>query len=241
MRLLKHAALMCTLLLSALGMLAILSVLRLQAQNGGGPVASRNGDIDCDGRLTINDPVGLLNFMFLGGPAPCAIAQEQSPCCPDLVTKLDAILQAVEDLKSPCGDPEDRLVDNEDGTVTDTCAGIMWQRGTVSVDLDLDGVPEGQFNFNQAQLISGQSRVGNHSDWRLPTYKEVASLLRYLAEKPYRSDFIPEFDFNFRDASMYWTSSPANASRYVVQFDTRRIEQRGTDEKFRVWLVRNVQ
>ena len=47
------------------------------AEGGGaGPIATTNGDTNGDGEMTIVDAVYLLNWLFRGGPAPVAIAQE---------------------------------------------------------------------------------------------------------------------------------------------------------------------
>ena len=32
----------------------------------------QNGDVNCDGRISVSDPVYLINYIFGGGPAPCA-------------------------------------------------------------------------------------------------------------------------------------------------------------------------
>ncbi|MBI4603508.1 MAG: hypothetical protein HY721_16270 [Planctomycetes bacterium] len=77
---------------------------------GGGPLATRNGDVNCDGRINIADPIFLLQWLFDRGRDPCAFAQEGDPSC-------TAVLQALEELKQdlartrPCWPPgpEDRV------------------------------------------------------------------------------------------------------------------------------------
>ena len=50
----------------------------LQRGDGGGagPVATINGDVNGSGAIDIADAQYLLNWLFLGGPDPVAIAQE---------------------------------------------------------------------------------------------------------------------------------------------------------------------
>ncbi len=80
MRFFKHAVLMTSLLFSAVAMLAILSLRTVPAQEGGGGagfrIPLRNGDVNCDGRLDVSDPIFLLNTMFRDGREPCAFAQD---------------------------------------------------------------------------------------------------------------------------------------------------------------------
>ncbi|MGE5503672.1 MAG: DUF1566 domain-containing protein, partial [Actinomycetota bacterium] len=56
--------------------------------------------------------------------------------------------------------------DNGDGTVTDLVTGLMWQRGA------LRGVA-----FSQAAELAARTDTGGHRDWRVPTIKELYSLI----------------------------------------------------------------
>ena len=81
MRFLKLSALMATMLFSGMLMLSVLSMRGLPASPGGGGVQqfpSRNGDVNCDGDVTLADGLHLLNWLFTGGEEPCATAQEMS-------------------------------------------------------------------------------------------------------------------------------------------------------------------
>jgi hypothetical protein len=57
--------------------------------HGAGVGALRNGDVDCDGRININDPLVTLRWLFMDGPEPCAIAQESD--CSDVALQVAAV------------------------------------------------------------------------------------------------------------------------------------------------------
>ena len=59
------------------------------------------------------------------------------------------------------------LVINGDGTVTDTDTGLMWQQATASNDMI----------WEDALSYCENLSLGGYDDWRLPNFKELASLL----------------------------------------------------------------
>jgi len=62
-----------------------------------------------------------------------------------------------------------RYEDNGDGTVTDLVTGLMWQQG-----LELE-----KSTFAEAVAGAEVLRLGGYDDWRLPTIKELYSLIRF--------------------------------------------------------------
>lgn len=72
---------------------------------------------------------------------------------------------AGQDAQHPGPAPQYR--DNGDGTVSDTVTGLMWQREFRQV------------SFAQAPRDAADSRVGGFSDWRVPTIKELYSLMDF--------------------------------------------------------------
>jgi Protein of unknown function (DUF1566) len=74
-------------------------------------------------------------------------------------------------------------VDNGDGTVTDLVTGLMWQQ---SPDNDCDGVIDASDKVSYDAAVSGASkyRLGGHSNWRLPTIKELYSLIEFTGFDP---------------------------------------------------------
>lgn len=61
------------------------------------------------------------------------------------------------------------FVDNKDGTVTDNATGLTWQQSD-----SLKGM-----NWQQALVYANDLQLGGHDDWRLPTAKELQSIVDY--------------------------------------------------------------
>ncbi len=74
------------------------------------------------------------------------------------------------DFCNPEGSFENDLIDNQDGTVTDLATGLMWQKGGSSQPLTWIEAK------TYAQHVN-EKGFADHSDWRVPTLEELASLL----------------------------------------------------------------
>jgi len=72
---------------------------------------------------------------------------------------------------------------NGDGTITDMVTGLMWQK---SPDTDGDGDIDAADKKTYAQAVSGASSctTGGYTDWRLPTIKELYSLIIFSGVDP---------------------------------------------------------
>jgi hypothetical protein len=245
MRFVQRITTVLALLFGMLGLLALLSLRSVPVYSGPGRVATTNGDADCDGRLTIADPVQILNHLFLGGAPPCAIAQGEGSCCAELTSILEKLTTpggtSLRALTTPCGEVG-RYVRNGDGTTTDACTGLMWQSGWATADFDLNGVPDQVFNFNQAVLLAEESEVAGHTDWRLPTADEAETLLRYVVEKPFNMPALAGFDLVFQER--YWASTEWGPPQYSEAFSVNFSRQNpdlmpwGKSQPARVLLVR---
>jgi hypothetical protein len=139
--------------------------------------------------------------------------------------------------------------DNGDGTVTDLNTGLMWQQTPSSEKATLTEALTGAETFNLA----------GYDDWRLPTIKELYSLIdftgctRTTAEEstPYiDTDY---FDFEYGDESageriidaQYWSSTEyvgttmgGNPTAFGVNFADGRIKGYGTNMSHFVRYVR---
>ena len=73
--------------------------------------------------------------------------------------------------------------DNGDGTVTDNVTGLMWQK---SPDTDGDGDIDAadKLTYDEAVAGAGTLNLGGYSDWRLPTIKELYSLIDFSGRDP---------------------------------------------------------
>ncbi|GAB6042186.1 Lcl C-terminal domain-containing protein [Endothiovibrio diazotrophicus] len=68
--------------------------------------------------------------------------------------------------------------DNGDGTVTDNVTGLMWQQDP---DFNGDGVIDvnDKMTFSDASDYAASFNLAGYSDWRLPTVKELYSLIEF--------------------------------------------------------------
>ncbi len=74
-------------------------------------------------------------------------------------------------------------VDNGDGTVTDMVTGLMWSQ---SADLNGDGTINADDKLSYQDALDGAStfKLDGYTDWRLPTIKELYSLIMYYGAEP---------------------------------------------------------
>ncbi|SHO52540.1 Lcl domain-containing protein [Desulfopila aestuarii] len=102
--------------------------------------------------------------------------------------------------------------DNGDGTVTDNVTGLMWSKG----------VDEGKLSLIEAQQKALQMTLGGHHDWRIPTIKELYTLInfqgrtgtpgRYGAVASSPPDAIPFIDTDYFD---FRYGNTAAGERYI--------------------------
>ncbi|AQT69919.1 hypothetical protein STSP2_03119 [Anaerohalosphaera lusitana] len=101
--------------------------------------------------------------------------------------------------------------DNGEGTVTDNVTALMWAK---SSDMDGDGDIDAADKMSYADALAGADSFGlaGYSDWRLPTIKELYSLIDFRGEDPSgyngtdASGLVPfidtdYFDFAYGDTS----------------------------------------
>lgn len=74
-------------------------------------------------------------------------------------------------------------VDNDDGTVTDMVTGLMWQQ-TADMDGDGDIDATDKRSYDDAVTGAGSYDLGGYDDWRLPTIKELYSLILFNGIDP---------------------------------------------------------
>ncbi|WP_253822036.1 DUF1566 domain-containing protein [Vibrio sp. 99-8-1] len=72
---------------------------------------------------------------------------------------------------------------NNDGTVLDNNTGLQWAQTT---DINGDGniTAADKVSYNEGQLYAASLELGGHSDWRVPTIKELYSLMMFDGEDP---------------------------------------------------------
>jgi hypothetical protein len=223
---------------------------------GGGGVPFGNGDVNGDGDLDITDAIYILNYKFIGGPAPVPY---DNPVLTERIAQLEADLTAKTTLLEECssglstvqadlvtcqanlgkyglpatgqtkcsnsigdviscpsvGAPgqdafykagcptEGRFVDQGDGTVTDTCTGLVWQRDTADVNGDGKIDTADRFNWLGALRYCESLSFAGHDDWRLPNVRELQSIVDY-------GRYGPAMDPVFgavSESEWYWSST----------------------------------
>jgi len=113
-----------------------------------------------------------------------------------------------------------RFVDNGDGTVTDTQTGLMWEKkddGGGLHDKDntytwADAMSEFISEVNGYGAGGGVQTggLGGHSDWRMPTYVELTTILL----QPFPCGTMPCIDsiFGATATDSYWSSTTSSAN-----------------------------
>ena len=87
----------------------------------------------------------------------------------------------------------DNYTDNSDGTVTDTSTGLMWQQTASSNGM----------TWELSLAYCEGLNLGGHTDWRLPTIKELLSLVDYSRYNPaINTTYFPN-----TVSSFYWSST----------------------------------
>jgi len=97
--------------------------------------------------------------------------------------------------------------DNDDGTVTDQTTGLMWMKTTA--DVNEDGVVDfdDAVTWQQALSWCEKSSLLGYSDWRLPTIKELDSIVDYsVADPAVNTLYFPD-----TISAEYWSSTSSYA------------------------------
>jgi hypothetical protein len=109
-----------------------------------------------------------------------------------------------------------RFVDNQDGTVTDNCTGLTWQKDTGG-----DGSP---LVWRDALAYCDHLDLAGHDDWRLPNVRELLSIIHYGKLPPAIDPVFgvsTAIDPVFGESPVYWSSTSIELNpvgAYVVSF-----------------------
>jgi uncharacterized protein DUF1566 len=148
-------------------------------------------DVNGDGQVDLSDPIFTLVWLFTGGPEP--------KCCAD-TAQGPADWVANQAIPIPGRRSLGRFVDNGDGTVTDNLTGLQWQQRTG--DWNRDGVIDDKdsLNLENAKIYMRSLTLAGKSDWRLPTQRELQSIVD-------RTVYHPSIDPIFTDtlSDYYWS------------------------------------
>ena len=107
------------------------------------------------------------------------------------------------------------FTDNDNGTVTDNNTSLMWQKqddGTTYNWYQASGTYDATYNPGSTD-VCGSLVLGGYSDWRLPTKKELMSIVDYSIPSPgptINATYFPN------TKSYYYWSSTTDAGYYPV-------------------------
>jgi hypothetical protein len=82
--------------------------------------------------------------------------------------------------------PQPRYRDNGDGTVSDLNTGLVWQKD-----------PGDKRTYPEAKAGAAKLRLAGHEDWRLPTIKELYSLIDFRGSMQSGTPYIDTRSFTF--------------------------------------------
>ncbi len=249
-RKIAHRVVLClSLAFNIVALLVLAPHLGLDMVLAGPP--SGNGDVNGSGGIDIADAIYILGYLFAQGPAPVSIeGGDCDSCCPPCpASGLPATGQATcyggqePWAEIDCASAEypgqdgfyqegcpmaARFADNGDGTVTDNCTGLVWQKGTAP----------GTYTWPQALQYCESLELAGRDDWRLPNVRELQSIVDYGREGP---SLDPIFG---TDAGWFWMST--TSVRYpdyawTINFDVGSVLQDGKDLDSKVRAVRGGQ
>lgn len=109
------------------------------------------------------------------------------------------------------GSSVERFIDNEDGTISDNKTGLVWQKCNYGLEF-FDGVCGGStvvMTWSEALQNAQEYIDDNDFTWRVPTIKELNSLIERSCVEPAMSEL---FDYEAGVAQRYWSSTHAEAS-----------------------------
>jgi len=144
--------------------------------------------------------------------------------------------------------PDYIYTDNADATVTDEETGLMWSVCPVGFDL-VGGTCDAGANtdadtylWSEAFTAKDKANIdgfAGHADWRVPTVKELATLIApACANSAFNQSFFPEVT----SASYLWSSSPnvrSGHQAWAVTRNTGDLLTRNKNSTYLVYLVRN--
>ena len=116
--------------------------------------------------------------------------------------------------------PDERFIDNGDGTVTDKYAGLIWMRCSLGQTWNGSTCTGNvrQYTWRQALQVAAGYNFAGSSAWRVPDIKQLPSIIESSCYEPaINLTIFPQTP----DINSYWTSSPTvnnNDSAWSINF-----------------------
>jgi hypothetical protein len=143
----------------------------------------------------------------------------------------------------PASTPDSQLIDNGNGTVTDSKTGLMWKQcleglSGIACATGTATTFTWQQALQQPGTVNSDSGFADYTDWRLPNIKELRSIVEEQCYSPaINATYFP----NTPDLQV-WSGSPnADHSDYAwfVPFSNGNSYANLRSKNFAVRLVRN--
>jgi hypothetical protein len=142
--------------------------------------------------------------------------------------EIDCSLAAAEGQDGAYSSNPISYTDNSNGTVTDNNTGLMWQRCSMGQDSMTCSGTALTYTWDQAPAATGcgalnTANFASHNDWRVPSKKELISIVDYGVSFPGPTIKVKYFPNTIAgSASLYWTSTQlasAATSAWYTSFD----------------------
>lgn len=127
-----------------------------------------------------------------------------------------------------------RFIEPGDGTLIDFDTGLMWAKDIQGKGCNYGRMLTWKDSIDYAKALS----FAGYSDWRLPTIKELVSIVDYSKLAPATYSI-----FEDTPCGYFWSSSEFKSDTrgaWVVGFDTGRVNGDDKSEFFCLRCVRNV-
>ena len=132
-------------------------------------------------------------------------------------------------------------IDNADGTVSDTMLNLIWQNdyGDNKNYANNGTIPD--LDQTRALEYCRDINLSGFTDWRLPTMRELASLVDYSVARP-KPTINPIFITTTSKEGMYWTDTtyaPNTTKSWFVRFGANGVNRRPKSNTYSVRCVRD--
>jgi len=134
--------------------------------------------------------------------------------------------------------PNTRFVVLSGGMVRDTLTSLVWQQDASGPRIGCTDTDLGSCTLAEAQNYCSGLTLGGYSDWRVPTVKELLSIVDHTKAHP--APTIDEVVFPNTPPVTFWTSSPSSNTYQAlyVYFATGGTEDRNVTSTSNVRCVR---
>lgn len=113
--------------------------------------------------------------------------------------------QTCRSLDLPLSAPSERYEVNPDGTARDKVTGLVWKRCSEGQSGDsCESGTASTYSWREALAVAAASGFGGSSGWRLPTIRELGSLLEYQCTMPAINTKV----FPAAPAANFWSATP---------------------------------